>query len=51
MEQRDITESDLVGILGSQAVVSAVINGQQEISKAQAQALGEFFRVDCDLFI
>ncbi|MBD2205202.1 transcriptional regulator [Calothrix sp. FACHB-1219] len=51
MEQRDIKESDLVDIIGSQAVVSAVINGEQEISKAQAKALGEFFRVDCGLFI
>lgn len=51
MDQRNIKESDLVSILGSQEIVSKVLNGQQEISKAQAQALGEFFRVDCGLFI
>ncbi|BAY21783.1 hypothetical protein NIES2100_15400 [Calothrix sp. NIES-2100] len=51
MDQRDIKESDLVGIIGSLAVVSEVINGQLEISKAQAKALGEFFRVDSGLFI
>ncbi|BAY31441.1 hypothetical protein NIES2107_33000 [Nostoc carneum NIES-2107] len=51
MEQRDIKESDLVSILGSQEIVSKVVNGRLEMSKAQAKALGEFFRVDCSLFI
>ncbi|MBD2335921.1 transcriptional regulator [Calothrix sp. FACHB-156] len=51
MEQRDIKESDLVSILGSQEIVSKVVNGQQEMSKAQAQALGEFFRVAHGLFL
>jgi HTH-type transcriptional regulator / antitoxin HigA len=50
MEQRDIKESDLVGVIGSQGIVAEVVNGQQEISKAQAKALGEFFRVDSSLF-
>ncbi|OUL31835.1 transcriptional regulator [Nostoc sp. RF31YmG] len=51
MEQRDIKESDLVGVIGSQRIVSEVLNGKQEINKAQAKALGEFFRVDTGLFI
>jgi HTH-type transcriptional regulator / antitoxin HigA len=51
MEQRDIKQSDLVGVIGSKGVVSEVINGKREISKAQARALGEFFQVDSGLFI
>lgn len=51
MEQKDIKQSDLVGIIGSKGIVSEVVNGSREISKAQAKALGEFFKVDPGLFI
>ncbi|MEA5506853.1 transcriptional regulator [Halotia wernerae UHCC 0503] len=51
MEQRDIKQLDLVGVIGSKGVVSEVVNDKREISKAQAKALGEFFRVDPGLFI
>jgi HTH-type transcriptional regulator / antitoxin HigA len=51
MEQRDIKQLDLVGIIGSKGVVSEVVNGKREINKAQAKALGEFFRVDPGVFI
>ncbi len=51
MEQRDIKELDLVGVIGTQEIVSEVVHGQQEISKAQAKALGKLFRVDPGLFI
>ena len=51
MEQGDIKQSDLVGVIGSKGVVSEVVNGKREISKAQAKALGEFFHVDAGLFI
>ncbi len=40
-----------VGIIGSKGVVSEVVNGKREISKAQAKALGDFFHVDAGLFI
>ena len=51
MEQREVKQADLVGVIGSKGVVSEVINGKREISKAQAKALGEFFHVDPGLFI
>jgi HTH-type transcriptional regulator / antitoxin HigA len=51
MEARGLIQADLVGILGSSGVTSEVVNGKREISKAQAKALGEFFRVDPGLFI
>ncbi|MEO0843436.1 MAG: helix-turn-helix domain-containing protein, partial [Cyanobacteria bacterium J06643_5] len=51
MEQKGIKQSDLIGIIGSKGVISEVVNGKREISKAQAKALGEFFNVDAGLFI
>ena len=51
MEQRDIKQIDLVGVIGSKGVVSEVVNGKREISKAQAKALGDFFNVDAGMFI
>ena len=37
-------------IFGSQGVASEVLNGKRGISKAQAKALGEFFKVSPRLF-
>lgn len=51
MEQRNLKQSDLVGILGSKGVTSEVVNGKRSISKAQAKALGEFFHVSAALFL
>lgn len=51
MEQRDLRQADLVGILGSRGVVSEVVNGKRSISKAQAKGLGEYFHVSPELFI
>ncbi|GAB1544163.1 transcriptional regulator [Scytonema sp. NUACC21] len=51
MEQQGIKQADLVGVIGSKGVVSEVVNGKREISKAQANALGEFFHVDPGLFL
>src|SRR5262249_49791582 len=51
MEQNDLQQSDLVKIFGSSGRVSEVVNGKRRISKAQAKALGEFFKVSPELFI
>lgn len=51
MESSGIRQADLVGIIGSSGVVSEVINGKRSISKAQAKALGEYFKVSPSLFI
>lgn len=51
MEARDLKQEDLVGVLGSKDVASEVVNGKRSISKAQAKALAEFFKVDANLFI
>ena len=51
MEQNDLQQVDLVKIFGSSGRVSEVVNGKRAISKAQAKALGTFFKVSPELFI
>lgn len=51
MEQNDLQQTDLVKIFGSSGRVSEVVNGKRGISKAQAKALGAFFKVSPELFI
>jgi HTH-type transcriptional regulator / antitoxin HigA len=51
MEQNDLRQADLVGIFGSRGRASEAVNGKRAISKTQAKALGEFFKVSLDLFI
>jgi HTH-type transcriptional regulator / antitoxin HigA len=51
MESNSLKQSDLVGILGSSGVVSEVVNGKREISKAQAQKLGDRFNLSYKLFL
>ncbi len=51
MEEHDLKQADLVGIIGSRGVVSEVVNGKRDISKAQASALSLLFHVDVGLFI
>lgn len=51
MEEHGLKQADLVGIIGSRGVVSEVVNGKRDISKAQALALAQLFHVDVGLFI
>lgn len=51
MEQNELRQADLVEIFGSRGRVSEVVSGKRAISKTQAKALGEFFKVSPDLFI
>ncbi len=46
MEQRQLKAVDLVSVLGSEATIDAVVNGDRELTIAQAKALGLFFQVD-----
>ena len=47
MEQRQLKTSDL----GSETDVDFVLNGDRELTTAQAKALGTVFQVDPGLFI
>jgi HTH-type transcriptional regulator/antitoxin HigA len=51
MQARDLKQIDLVELFGSKSRASEAINGKREISKSQAKALAEFFKVSADLFI
>ncbi|MCW6053268.1 transcriptional regulator [Lyngbya sp. CCAP 1446/10] len=51
MESSGTRQADLVGIIGSSGVVSEVVNGKRAISKAQAKALGNYFKISPSLFI
>jgi HTH-type transcriptional regulator/antitoxin HigA len=51
MEARGLEKAELVKILGAREVTAEVVNGEVEISKKQAEVLGEFFQVDPSLFL
>lgn len=51
MESSGTRQVDLVGIIGSSGVVCEVVQGKRSISKAQAKALGDWFKVSPSLFI
>jgi len=45
--------ADIVNLIysGSSGVVSEVVNGKRAISKAQAKALGDYFKISPSFFI
>jgi HTH-type transcriptional regulator / antitoxin HigA len=50
MEQQNISQKDLVKIIGSSEIVSSLINGDKKINKEQATDLGKFFNVESSIF-
>ena len=50
MEQRGLTQTDLVDLIGSRAQVSDLVNGKRAISETQAKKLAAFFHVSTDFF-
>ncbi|MGI8882928.1 MAG: helix-turn-helix domain-containing protein [Pyrinomonadaceae bacterium] len=51
MITRGLKQKDLTEVFGSKSRVSEAINGKREISKIQAKALADFFKVSAELFI
>jgi HTH-type transcriptional regulator/antitoxin HigA len=52
LESKCTKQADLVGVMNSsQEVISALVNGQGEITKEQAKKLGIYFKVSPSLFI
>ncbi len=51
MAERGLRQADLLPIFGSRSVVSEVLSGKRGITKKQAKALAEFFKVSPELFI
>ncbi|MEG3894040.1 MULTISPECIES: transcriptional regulator [unclassified Microcoleus] len=51
MDARSLELADLVEIIGTVETVTEIVNGQLEINKKQAEALGKFFHVNPGLFL
>ena len=51
MAANDLKQADLVPLFGSKSIVSEVVNGKREISKAHAKALAARFHTSTDLFL
>lgn len=51
MEQQNITQEDLVGVIGSEEVIAELIEGKREMTQEQAKVMGKFFKVEPSLFI
>ena len=51
MEHKELRQADLLPILGSRSVASAVLSGKRELSKAHIRKLAVFFKVSPTLFI
>jgi len=51
MDQRSLKQSDLLPVFGSRGIVSEVLIGKREPSKAHIRKLAEFFGVSADLFL
>lgn len=51
MISRGLKQKDLAEVFGSKSRVSEAIHGKREISKIQAKALADFFKVSVEVFI
>lgn len=51
MRENNLKQTDLTEIFGTQSIVSEVLNGKREITKAQAKALAEKFAMKIEAFI
>jgi HTH-type transcriptional regulator / antitoxin HigA len=51
LESSGMAQADLVGWLGTDSVVEALLTGQRPIDSTQAQLLADRFNVSIDLFI
>jgi len=51
MKARGLKQKDLAEVFGSKSRVSEVVSGKREITKIQAKALADFFKVSAELFI
>jgi HTH-type transcriptional regulator/antitoxin HigA len=50
MAANDLRQKDLVGVFGTESVVSEVLNGKRELNKEHIRRLSERFKVSPALF-
>ena len=51
MQENNLKQKDLQNIIGSKGVLSEIINGKREISKTNAEKLGEHFGLNYKVFL
>lgn len=51
ISERSLKQADMLPIFGSRSVVSEVMSGKRGITKTQAKALAQFFKLPVELFI
>ena len=51
MSERGLKQADMLPIFGSRSVVSEVMSGKRGITKTQAKALAQFFKLPVELFL
>ena len=51
IKENNLKQADLADIFGTQSIVSEVLNGKRDITKSQAKALAEKFKVKVEAFI
>ena len=51
MSERRLKQADMLPIFGSRSVISEVMSGKRGITKAQAKALAQFFKLPVELFL
>jgi HTH-type transcriptional regulator/antitoxin HigA len=50
MESSGTKESDLIGVIGSEKTVLAIIKGEKNINEIEAKILGDYFNLSPSLF-
>ena len=51
MDDNGLRQQDVWHLFGSQGVASEVLNGKRNISRTQARELGDFFKIDPEVFL
>ncbi|MEM8638597.1 MAG: transcriptional regulator [Cyanobacteria bacterium P01_G01_bin.54] len=51
MESKQLQVTDLVGVIGSEEMVTQVLRGEQSVDMAQAKALGDYFKILPSVFL
>ena len=51
LEQRGLEPKDLVELVGTEEVITDLVNGVQNTYKKYAMILGKFFKVDPSIFV
>jgi HTH-type transcriptional regulator/antitoxin HigA len=51
LEQKGMSRSDLVGVMGGKSRVSEFLNGKRELSKAQVEGLRRLLGIPADLLL